>query len=310
MSRTTPSSRRLHHRAGDDQPDRARGRADGHPAERSAGDARPCPRRRGRRRPDQRHLHGRYDGGRLRHRDPDGLDRRGQRQHPAQRRQRSERQVRRPRAAVLHRRRAPSTRIGCPSMSRRPPTPRLPCRAATLGSSTVPPTVSVPSGSSSALFGVATVAPSPSVTVTATLGSSQATDSASVSPTSPNPAVYRPALAPDSVTAGNSSTGTVTLDCEAPAGGAVVDVSSSLAGVTVPLTVDGPAGSAQRHVPGHHRRHGERRRDDHRQPRLQPADRRPARQRPRHLAAGGRHGQGPLRRRAATPPRRPGCASR
>ena len=105
---------------------------------------------------------------------------------------------------------------------------------------TVPPTVSVPSGSSSALFGVATVAPSSSVTVTATLGSSQATDSASVSPTSPNPAVTGLALAPDTVTAGNSSAGTVTLDCEAPAGGAVVDLSSSLAGVTVPLTVTVP----------------------------------------------------------------------
>ena len=102
---------------------------------------------------------------------------------------------------------------------------------------TVPPTVSVPSGSSSALFGVATVAPSSSVTVTATLGSSQATDSASVSPTSPNPEVTGLALAPDTVTAGNSTAATVTLDCEAPAGGAVVDLSSSLAGVTVPLTV-------------------------------------------------------------------------
>ena len=102
---------------------------------------------------------------------------------------------------------------------------------------TVPPTVSVPSGSSSALFGVATVAPFSSVTVTATLGASQATDSASVSLTSPNPAVAGLALAPDSVTAGGSSTATVTLDCEAPAGGAVVNLSSSLAGVTVPPTV-------------------------------------------------------------------------
>jgi hypothetical protein len=105
---------------------------------------------------------------------------------------------------------------------------------------TVPPTVTVPSGSSSALFGATTIAPSGSVTVTATLGSSQATDSASISLTTPNPVVTGLALAPDSVTAGNSSTATVSLDCEAPAGGAVVDLSSNLAGVTVPLTVTVP----------------------------------------------------------------------
>ncbi len=105
---------------------------------------------------------------------------------------------------------------------------------------TVPPTVTVPSGSSSALFGVTTVLPSATVTVTATLGASQASDSASVSASSPDPNVTALGLSPDNVTAGNPSTGTVTLDCEAPAGGAVVDLSSSLAGVTVPLNVTVP----------------------------------------------------------------------
>ncbi len=106
----------------------------------------------------------------------------------------------------------------------------------------VPPAVTVPSGSSSALFSVTTLAPSPPVTVTATLGSSQATDSASVSLTSPNPNVSGLDLSPGSVNAGNPSTATVTLDCEAPSGGAVVDVSSSLAGVTVPAQVTVPQG--------------------------------------------------------------------
>jgi hypothetical protein len=106
----------------------------------------------------------------------------------------------------------------------------------------VPPAVTVPSGSSSALFSVTTLAPSPPVTVTATLGSSQATDSASVSLTSPDPDVSGLDLSPGSVTGGNPSTATVTIDCEAPSGGAVVDVSSSLAGVTVPAHVTVPQG--------------------------------------------------------------------
>jgi hypothetical protein len=51
---------------------------------------------------------------------------------------------------------------------------------------TVPTTVTIPSGSKSALFSTLALAPvvSTPVTVTATLGSSQATDTASVSPTS------------------------------------------------------------------------------------------------------------------------------
>jgi trimeric autotransporter adhesin len=105
---------------------------------------------------------------------------------------------------------------------------------------TVPPTVTVPSGSKSALFGVNTLLPNPLVTVTATLGPSPASDKASVSATSPDPAVTGLSLQPNSLTAGNASTATVTLDCEAPSGGAVVDLSSDTAGVTVPLTVTVP----------------------------------------------------------------------
>ncbi len=105
----------------------------------------------------------------------------------------------------------------------------------------VPSTVTVPSGSKSALFDATAMdVPAPSVTVTATLGSSQATDSASVSGTSPNPAVSDLSLAPSNLTAGNSAIGTVTLDCEAPSGGMVVNLSSDLAGVTVPTTVTVP----------------------------------------------------------------------
>jgi hypothetical protein len=62
--------------------------------------------------------------------------------------------------------------------------------------------------------------------VIATLGASQASDTASVSATPQSPAVTHLTLNPDSVTAGSPSTGTVTLDCEAPSGGATVTLSS------------------------------------------------------------------------------------
>jgi hypothetical protein len=111
----------------------------------------------------------------------------------------------------------------------------------TPSSLTVPPTVTVPSGSKTALFGLNTLAPNPLVTVTATLGPSFASDSASVSSTSPDPAVTGLSLQPTSVTAGNPSTGTVTLGCEALSGGTVVNLSSSSpADVTVPATVTVP----------------------------------------------------------------------
>ncbi len=105
-----------------------------------------------------------------------------------------------------------------------------------------PPTTTVPSGSKSAFFSaiVSPLATPTNAMVTATLGSSHASDSASLNPTSPDPNVTGLSLSPDSVTAGSPSTATVTLDCEASSGGAVVDLSSNLAGVTVPMTVTVP----------------------------------------------------------------------
>jgi hypothetical protein len=90
----------------------------------------------------------------------------------------------------------------------------------------VPSTVTVPSGSSSALFGVTALLPSSPVTVTATLGASSAEDAAPVN-ASPDPQVASLALSPNSVTVGGTSTATVTLDCEAGPTGAQVALSSS-----------------------------------------------------------------------------------
>ncbi len=92
----------------------------------------------------------------------------------------------------------------------------------------VPPSVVVPAGSRSALFGASATTPTPdpkSVVVTATLGTSSATDTASVSSTTPSPTVSSVSLNPDSVGVHNSSIGTVTLACEAP-GTTVVSLSS------------------------------------------------------------------------------------
>ena len=107
---------------------------------------------------------------------------------------------------------------------------------------TVPSGVTVPSGSSSAFFSVNAVADASLATVTATLGSSQATDTAAVSETDPPGHADDLTLNPDALVAGNGSTGTVTLDCEAPPGGTTVTLSSSDPGVGVPLSVLVPAG--------------------------------------------------------------------
>ena len=107
----------------------------------------------------------------------------------------------------------------------------------------VPSGVTVPLGSSSAFFSVSALADSPSVTVTASLGSSQATDSASVSETAPPTNADDLTLKPDTVVAGQDSKGTVTLDCEAPPGGTAVTLGSSDPGVAVPATVVVPEGA-------------------------------------------------------------------
>lgn len=109
---------------------------------------------------------------------------------------------------------------------------------------TVPPSVTVPSGSSSAFFSINAAAASSSVTVTATLGSSQATDTASVSDATPDSKASGVTLSPESIIAGDFSTATVTLDCEAPDGGTTVQLSTSdPTNVTVPATVTVPAGA-------------------------------------------------------------------
>jgi hypothetical protein len=79
--------------------------------------------------------------------------------------------------------------------------------------------------------------------VTATYDGDVMTDAASVRNSgSPDPVAASLGLQPNSVEVGDPSTGTVSLECEAPAGGITVDLASSHPGATVPAWVVVPEG--------------------------------------------------------------------
>jgi predicted acyltransferase len=103
----------------------------------------------------------------------------------------------------------------------------------------VPTTVVVPAGATSATFTVTTVGvPTQTVaTISATLGITL-TAQLTINP----PALTTLVLAPTSVVGGSPSVGTVTLSGPAPAGGAVIQLSSNQSAATVPATVTVLAG--------------------------------------------------------------------
>jgi hypothetical protein len=110
----------------------------------------------------------------------------------------------------------------------------------------VPSSVTVAAGATSATFTVSTSAVAASTTVTISVSYNGATKSASltVTPTPPPlPTVSSLTLNPTSVFGGQSSTGTVTLTGPAPAGGAQVFLSSSNGAASVPSSVLVPAGA-------------------------------------------------------------------
>jgi len=110
---------------------------------------------------------------------------------------------------------------------------------------TVPSSVTVPAGATSATFTVttSTVATSTTVTISASDGGVPESASLTVTPQPPTPSLLK--LNPTSVIGGvQSSTGTVTLSGPAPAGGAQVALSSSNTAVaTVSSSVTVPAGA-------------------------------------------------------------------
>src|SRR3989442_5628440 len=104
---------------------------------------------------------------------------------------------------------------------------------------TVPGSVTVPAGATSAPFTITTsaVAASTSATITASYNGVTRTSTLSVTP----PVVSSLGVNPTTVTGGSNSTGTVTLNGPAPAGGAPVTLSSNNPAATVPGTVTVPA---------------------------------------------------------------------
>jgi hypothetical protein len=108
----------------------------------------------------------------------------------------------------------------------------------------VPSSVTVPAGATSATFTVSTSAVTASTTVTISASYGGATRSASLTVTPVVPILLSLSLNPTSVVGGlESSTGTVTLSGQAPASGAQVALSSSNGAASVPSSVFIPAGA-------------------------------------------------------------------
>jgi len=105
---------------------------------------------------------------------------------------------------------------------------------------TVPSSVTVAAGQTSAAFTVSTTAVAANLTaiITGTLGSN--TQTATLAVTAPT--LVGISFSPTSVVGGTSSTGTVTISSAAPTGGLVVSLSSNNAAVTVPSSVTVAAG--------------------------------------------------------------------
>src|SRR5205823_1385212 len=113
------------------------------------------------------------------------------------------------------------------------------------GAASVPASVTVPAGSTSASFTITTF-PSAGTTVqlAATLGSTTLFAALGVNPPPPTVTISAITVNPASVVGGSSSTGTATLNRAAPSGGAAVSLSSSNTGAaTVPASVTVPAGA-------------------------------------------------------------------
>jgi len=105
---------------------------------------------------------------------------------------------------------------------------------------TVPTSVTVAAGSLGAIFTVKTsnVGAFTKANITAMLGTVKKTAALGITPL----AVAGVSVSPQGVTAGNSATGKVTLDGNAPTGGVVVTLTSYSAAATIPATITVAAG--------------------------------------------------------------------
>ena len=110
---------------------------------------------------------------------------------------------------------------------------------------TVPASLTVAAGATSATFTVSTSAVTTSTPVTVSASYAGATKTASLTVTPPSPAMLSSlAVNPTSVNGGSPSTGTVTLSGAAPTCGAQVLLSSNNGAATVPSNVTVPAGAS------------------------------------------------------------------
>ena len=112
---------------------------------------------------------------------------------------------------------------------------------------TVPSSVSVPAGSATVAFQVATMASSSTTNVTISAATSGVTQTATLTVTpqpAAGPSLTSLSLTPSSVVGESPSSGLVTLSAPAPSGGVAVSLSSSNTGVvTVPASLTVPAGA-------------------------------------------------------------------
>src|SRR6185503_7782144 len=109
---------------------------------------------------------------------------------------------------------------------------------------TVPVGLTVPAGASSASFTVATSQVSVSTPVSISASYNGVTRSAALTVGPAAAVLSSVALNPTSVVGGNSSQGNLILSGPAPAGGAVVSLSSNNSAAGVPVTASVPAGSS------------------------------------------------------------------
>ena len=107
---------------------------------------------------------------------------------------------------------------------------------------TVPATVTIPAGASSATFTTATSPVTNTVTATITATAGGLTQTATL--TIQTPLLQSVSVAPSSVIAGTSATGTITLSRAAPNGGVIVSLSSSSSSASVPGSVSIAAGAS------------------------------------------------------------------
>ena len=109
----------------------------------------------------------------------------------------------------------------------------------------VPASVTIPENGFAGSFTIATTAVSANtvVTITASYNGSTRTATLTVTPPSAPASLQAVSISPATVSSGSSAQGTVTLTSGAPAGGAVVSLSSSSPAATVPASVTVAAGA-------------------------------------------------------------------